>query len=76
MIQDIAPNVFHNEFHDRQPQAHEHVLVFDGGQALVGYDQDGRLIFPTVDDFRDRPPQKGPFQPFLITRRDYQGLGL
>ena len=22
------------------------------------------------------PPQKGPFQPFLITRRDYQGLGL
>ena len=51
MIQDIAPNVFHNEFHDRQPQGHEHVLVYDGGQALTGYDEDGRLIFPTVDDF-------------------------
>ena len=51
MIQDIAPNVFHNEFHDRQPQGHEHVLVYDGGQALTGYDEDGRLVFPTVDDF-------------------------
>ena len=54
MIQDIAPSVFHNEFHDRQPQAHEHVLLYDGNLALTGYDGEGRLIFPTVDQFEGR----------------------
>ncbi|MBR2188457.1 MAG: NAD(+) diphosphatase [Eubacterium sp.] len=54
MIQDIAPNVFHNEFHDRQPQAHEHVLMYRGDQALIGYDEEGRLIYPTIDQFAGR----------------------
>lgn len=57
MIQDISPKIFHNEFHDEQPNtvphAEERVLVYDGSLTLVRYDGDGRLTYPTVADFRD-----------------------
>ncbi|MGI6118140.1 MAG: NAD(+) diphosphatase [Bilifractor sp.] len=58
MIQDIYPKVFHNEFHDEQPMTvphdEERVLVYDGGKALVKFDAQDRLTYPTVEDFKGR----------------------
>ena len=51
MIQDIGPKTFHNEFYDHQPQGNERVLMYNGNDALVGYDEAGDLIFPTVSLF-------------------------
>lgn len=47
MIQDIYPRVYHNEFHDIQPEADDCILVFYKNTALVRF-QEGRLRYPTL----------------------------
>lgn len=51
MIQDIGPKVYDNTFCDRQPEADERILVYDGGKTLLRYDEQGWVVFPTAADF-------------------------
>lgn len=47
MIQDIAPEIFHNEFTPRPPQAEDILFFFrDTDRAILLRDRDGRISFP------------------------------
>jgi len=35
MIQEIAPHVYHNAFHERKPNANDFVTVFAGGRTYL-----------------------------------------
>ena len=47
MIQDIAPEIFHNEFTPKPPQAEDILFFFrDRDRAILLRDRDGRISFP------------------------------
>lgn len=47
MIQDIYPRIYHNEYQDVKPEAHDFILVFDKNTVLVRF-QDGKLRYPAL----------------------------
>lgn len=48
MIQDIAPHIFHNEFHERESRPDDRVTVFAGGKTYLT--QAG--VFPTAEEIK------------------------
>lgn len=48
MIQDIAPHIFHNEFHERESRPDDRVTVFVGGKTYLT--QAG--VFPTAEEIK------------------------
>lgn len=48
MIQDIAPHIFHNEFHERESRPDDRVTVFVGGKTYLT--QEG--VFPTAEEIK------------------------
>lgn len=48
MIQDIAPHIFHNEFHERESRPDDQVTVFAGGKTYLT--QEG--VFPTAEEIK------------------------
>ncbi|MBO5564998.1 MAG: NAD(+) diphosphatase [Lachnospiraceae bacterium] len=54
MIQEITPKLFHNEFANvTEPPAETDVIfAFQGRFLLCRQEEDGRMVFPSVEDFR------------------------
>ena len=59
MIQDIAPEVFRNQFvpGDHHPDPHDVVFIFDGRTVLCRVLEDGEIVFPRVADFAGGLPE-------------------
>ena len=54
MIQDIAPHIYHNEYHPEKPDADSYLMYFEKHNALANWD--GKEI--TFPRFRDFPEVK------------------
>ena len=52
MIQDIAPHIYHNEYHPLSPSPESFVLCFHGRQILILETEEG-FTFPRFSDFPD-----------------------
>jgi len=50
MIQDIAPHIYHNEYHPVPPQENSFLLYFEGNRALLRREETG-ITFPRFQDF-------------------------
>lgn len=50
MIQDIYPQIYHNEYHHIQPEKDDCILVFHKNKALVRFIED-KLLYPTLQEF-------------------------
>lgn len=50
MIQDIYPRVYHNEYHDIEPQKDDFLLVFHKNKVLVRFQED-KLRYPTFQEY-------------------------
>ncbi len=49
MIQDIYPRIYHNEYHDLKPDAHDFILVFHKNTVLIRY-QDEKIRYPLREE--------------------------
>lgn len=58
MIQDIAPHIYHNEYHPEKPDADSYLMYFEKHNALANWD--GKEI--TFPRFRDFPEVKTRFR--------------
>ena len=73
MIQDIFPRVYHNEYHDIQPEPDDCILIFHRNTALVRFEGD-RLRFPVLGELKSfRASEAGPsfYYLFSIDARRY-----
>lgn len=55
MIQDIAPHVYHNEYHPAAPQGNSFLLYYEEGMVLLSADQDGEISYPRFSDLTTAP---------------------
>lgn len=49
MIQDIAPHVYHNEYHPQEPDLHSYLLVYEDGEILIKK-EGGNIILPRFEE--------------------------
>ena len=52
MIQDIAPNVYRNEFVPTEPKGSDTVFSFNGRNILLA-EENGEIVFPKVSEFKE-----------------------
>lgn len=52
MIQDIYPHIYHNAYHETQPQENDFILIFHGNRALIRFQED-KLRYPTFQETTD-----------------------
>lgn len=75
MIQDILPDVFHNEFRPAaKPSGHSPVLCFQERKVLVRIDdtqEDPKLVFPTADRFREQTDGSLLVYAFAVDETEY-----
>lgn len=50
MIQDIAPHIYHNEYHPEKPDADSYLMYFEKHNALANWDGE-EITFPRFRDF-------------------------
>lgn len=53
MLQDIFPKIYHNEYHEKQPQTDDFILIFDNNETLIRYEED-KIRYPRYQEIQDK----------------------